>query len=227
MLRNPWQLLQTTLDGSLHPGGDQATEALLDRAEVDAGSRLLDIGCGAGTALEIANKRGAKTVGLDRHPTGSRMVRADMRELPFRAHRFDAVLGECVLCLSPDFGGTLEEIGRVLKPEGRLALSDVTVEGTPPELPPPIDELLCVEGPRSSNHIRREIERAGFEIDNVHTHQDDLLAMRDQLRDAVDIGRLVSVLGERGADLREGVRDLESAVESGDIGYISIVATHH
>lgn len=225
MLSDPWRTLELVLDGPLHPGGGDATEALLDRASVRNETRLLDVGCGAGDALDLARERGAQAVGLDRQPTETGTVRGDLTALPFRAHSFDVVLGECVLCLSPDLGRTLDDIVRTLKPGGRLAFSDVTVAGAPPELPAPIDELCCLDGSRERTHICQQIEGAGFEIDNVRTHREDLLAMRDRLLERLDVERLVDALGDRGTQLRDGANKLEAAVESGRIGYVSIVAT--
>jgi arsenite methyltransferase len=225
LLGDPWRLLETALDGPLHPGGREATENLLDRAAVGSETRLLDIGCGAGDALGLARERGAESVGLDRQPTDAGNVQGGLMALPFREAGFDVVLGECVLCLSPDLARTLEDVERILKSGGRLAFSDITVEGQLPTLPAPIDELLCLDGPRERADIRRQMEHAGFEIREMQTHRDDLLAMRDRLGDAVDYERLVSALGDRGTRLRKGATDLEHAIESGRIGYVSIIAT--
>lgn len=225
LLSNPWRMLEVVLDGPLHPGGRDATIDLLDRAAVDSATRLLDVGCGAGDALGLARKRGAHAIGLDRQPTEAGVVQGDLTAFPFRDNSFDVALGECVLCLSPNLKRTLEEIERILTPGGRLALSDVTVAGSPPELPAPIDELLCLDGSRQQTHIVQQLEHAGLAIDNVQTHHDDLLAMRDRLTDVLEYERLIDALGDRGARLRDGANELEDAVESGRVGYISVVAT--
>lgn len=222
---DPWRLLEVVLDGPLHPGGKAATADLLDRAAVDSGTSVLDIGCGAGGALRLASERGAQAVGLDHEPRGTDAVRGDMTEIPFQDASFDAVLGECVLCLSPDLERTLSDVKRILKPGGRLALSDVTVEGKPPEVPAPIDEVLCLEGPRERTYVRQQVARAGFEIEDVQSHRDDLLAMRDRVRDSLDYERLDAVLGDRGSRLRNGATELDAAIESGRIDYVSMVAT--
>lgn len=224
LLNDPWRLLDALVEGPLHPGGADATRDLLDRVGVERGTRLLDVGCGTGDALRLARRRGADAVGLDRRPAETGVVRGDVTALPFRAGSFDVVLGECVLCLSPDLGATLRDVRQLLRPGGRLAFSDVTVEGALPALAPPLDGMLCLDGDRESAHVERQIEGAGFEIESVETHREDVLEMRDRLTDAVDHDRLVAALGDRGPRLRESVAELEAAVEDGRIGYVSIVA---
>lgn len=224
-LRDPGRLLDAAVEWPLHPGGEAATARLLDRAAVDADTRVLDVGCGAGAALALARDRGARAVGLDRNPSGPDAVRGDMTALPLRSESVDVVLAECVLCLSPDLVGTLSEVERVLRPGGRLALSDVTVEGTAPDLPPAVSQCLCLDGPRERAQVRDAVDSAGFDVVNVRTHREDLLAMRDRIREAVDGERVRDLLGSADGGLAEGVRDLESAVEAGDVGYVSMVAT--
>ncbi|WP_424016380.1 class I SAM-dependent methyltransferase (plasmid) [Halorientalis pallida] len=184
----------------------------------------MDVGCGAGDGLELARDRGARAIGLDRQPTGRDAVRGDMTSLPFCDASFDVVLAECVLCLSGDLRRTLNEIDRLLEPGGRLALSDVTVQGPTPTLPPPIDGLLCLDGPREPAHLRDQIGAAGLEIVDERSHREDLLEMRDRIRDALDGERIATLLGDSDR-LRDGARELEAAVQSGRIGYVSIVAT--
>jgi hypothetical protein len=48
--------------------------------------------------------------------------------------------------------------------------------------------------------------------------------MRDRMMKAIDYERLLALLGERGDRIEAGIEDLESAVESGRVGYVSIVA---
>ena len=78
-------------------------EQVLDLAGVGAGARLLDIGCGAGGALVLADARGAEPAGIDasealiavareRIPR-ARLEVGEMEELPFPDDSFDAVTG--------------------------------------------------------------------------------------------------------------------------------------
>ncbi|MFB6296376.1 MAG: class I SAM-dependent methyltransferase [Halobacteriales archaeon] len=225
MLADPWGALGTLVDGPLHPGGGDATEDLLDRAGVDSGTRLLDIGCGAGESLAIARERGAEATGLDRRPDADGTIRGDLASLPVGDGRVDVVLAECVLCLCSDVERSIAEAERVLIPGGRLALSDVVVEGEAPDLPETISRALCLSGPRGRAETIDRIERAGFEVGAVQDHGEDLLAMRDRIQEQVDYEGLLGLLGERGERLLDGIADLEAAIEDGEIGYVSVVAT--
>lgn len=224
-LGNPWGVLDSILDGPLHPGGRAATERLLDRAGVDSETRLLDVGCGAGEALAQARERGATAVGLDRDPgEDSRSVRGEMTQVPLQTGSVDVVLGECVLCLSASLPDALAETHRVLAEGGRLAFSDVVVETDLDGIPDGLARTLCLDGRRDQQAIVAAIENAGFTVDGIQTHRSDLLAMRDELDRKVDYEGLLRALGERGERTLEGIERLESAVENGDVGYISVVA---
>lgn len=222
-LANPWQTLDTIVDDPLHPGGTAATERLLDRAGVTDGTRLLEVGCGAGDALEVAGERGVEAVGLDVNPSTDGAVRGDATALPVRNRSVDVVLAECVLCLT-DLSRALAESERVLRDGGRLAVSDVVVEGDRPPVPDGVAEALCLTGARSRDRLVAELDEAGFTVRSVRDHHDDLLAMREQVRERVDYEGLLGAMGERGKRIRDGIDDLETAVESGEIGYVSVVA---
>jgi SAM-dependent methyltransferase len=83
------------------PCGTPIYEAAFDAMGVTTGTRLLDVGCGAGTALQLAHKRGSSVAGLDASAqllevARQRLGDADLRqgeaeELPFADDSFDAV----------------------------------------------------------------------------------------------------------------------------------------
>lgn len=225
-LSNPWGTLRTVLDEPLHPGGTAATEALLDRAAVTEGTRLLDIGCGAGEAVRLARQRDAEAIGLDRDPATpiAGVIRGDLTALPVRDGCVDVVLAECSICLAGELDRPLAESRRVLDDGGRLALSDVVVEGSLPELPEEVAQALCLTDFRSETQLKAHIEAAGFEVCDRQDHRDDLLAMRDRLADRVDYKGLLGLLGERGQRLLAAIEDLEAAAEDGRISYVSLVA---
>ncbi|MEF8828856.1 MAG: methyltransferase domain-containing protein [Haloarcula sp.] len=223
-LANPWSTLETMLDGPLHPGGTEATAQLLDRAGVGQGTRLLDVGCGAGDALSMARRRGAHAVGIDPEPSTDRALRGDATALPLKDESVDVLLAECVLCLT-DLDAALGEANRVLKDGGRLALSDVVVDGDRPDVPEIVADALCLTGARSRDRLTDHVTAAGFEVQDTSDHHDDLLAMRDRVTDQVDYEGLLGLMGERGQRALSAIEDLEAAVEAGDVSYVSLVAT--
>ena len=113
-------------------------ERILERVPIDAHTRLLDIGCGAGRFCRIARDRGATVAALDatrefieiareRTPDGEFEV-GEMENLPWPDHSFDVVTGFHSFFLADDMVAALREARRVARPDGTLAL---TVWGRP------------------------------------------------------------------------------------------------
>jgi len=67
-------------------------------------------------------------------------------------------------------------------------------------------------------------EAAGFELGEVRSHRTELLTMRDELAGKLDYEGLLGLMGSRGRRALDGIESLESAVESGRLDYISLVA---
>ncbi len=117
-------------------------DLVIDAAEPVNGQRLLDIACGTGNAALVAARRGASVVGLDGAPRllavaaeragqeglGIDWIEADMAELPFAEHSFDLVTSVFGTIFG-DAERVAAEIGRVLSPSGRIAISSWTREG--------------------------------------------------------------------------------------------------
>jgi FAD/FMN-containing dehydrogenase/SAM-dependent methyltransferase len=108
-------------------------EAVLDAAKVGLGTRLLDVGCGSGLTLVLAQQRGAVPAGLDISPgllqvARDRLPDADLREgdlefLPFGDAAFDAVTGINAFQFAGDPRQALREAARVTRPGGRVVAS--------------------------------------------------------------------------------------------------------
>lgn len=104
--------------------------AALDALEVGDGTRLLDIGCGAGRALRLAADRGADVAGLDASPgmlgiarrrvPGAPIVHGELQSLPFPDDTFDAVTGFNSFQYAADPPQALREAKRVTAPTGRI-----------------------------------------------------------------------------------------------------------
>jgi SAM-dependent methyltransferase len=110
---------------------DPAYTAVLDALGVGTGTRLLDVGCGAGGALRLAADRGADVTGLDAAPAfvdiargrlpGAQVVQGELQALPFPDASFDAVTGFNSFQYAADPREALREARRVTRPGGRIA----------------------------------------------------------------------------------------------------------
>jgi len=114
-------------------------EAVLERLSVGPGTVLLDAGCGAGMASQMAASRGARVTGLDaseallaiarqRVPEGTFGL-SDLETLPFADKSFDVVTGFNSFQYARNPGKALAEARRVTKPGGAVAI----VTWGPPE----------------------------------------------------------------------------------------------
>jgi SAM-dependent methyltransferase len=106
-------------------------EALLSRAGAGPGKKLLDVGCGAGGALQAARRLGAEVSGVDasialveiareRLPA-ARIEVADMEALPFEDSAFDLVTGFNSFQFAADMVAAFGEARRVCRPGGKIA----------------------------------------------------------------------------------------------------------
>lgn len=106
--------------------------AVLDQARIGQGTRHLDIGCGAGGALVLAQERGAIISGFDaaenlaaiaRERLGSADIRVgDMQALPFADESFDAVTGINVFQFADDPAKAFTEATRVARAGGAVTM---------------------------------------------------------------------------------------------------------
>jgi SAM-dependent methyltransferase len=191
-------------------------------AELKPGETVLDLGSGGGIDVLLSARRVGPTgtaFGLDmtdemlalaqenKRKSGLRNVhflKGEIENVPLPANSVDVIISNCVINLSGDKDRVLREAFRVLKPGGRLAVSDVVVRG---EVPPAIRRSMelwagCVAGALSDREYLDKLAVAGFgnaeiEVTRVYRADDarELLAGQgadvEALADQVD-GRFVS-----------------------------------
>ena len=121
-------------------------------SEVRPGDVVLDLGSGAGIDLLLAAKkvgRGGKVIGVDmtdamiekarENISAAGLTNVEVRkgiieELPVEDESVDWVISNCVINLSPEKPKVFAEIARVLKPGGRMLVSDIVAEELPEEI---------------------------------------------------------------------------------------------
>jgi SAM-dependent methyltransferase len=124
--------------------GQVVAENLADAANVRAGERVLDVACGAGNgAIAAARRTWEPTVGLDYVPAllergreraaAERLevefVEGDAQELPFEDGSFDVVMSIFGAMFAPDHRRTADELLRVCRSGGRVAMANWTPSG--------------------------------------------------------------------------------------------------
>ena len=111
-----------------HPGGEAHSRRMLELAALPQGARILDMGAGAGETLRLLRGSGFDAVGIDLSPRAREVKRGDFLRAPFPDASFDAVLSQCAFFVSGDRPAALREARRLLKPGGKLLLSDLFFE---------------------------------------------------------------------------------------------------
>jgi SAM-dependent methyltransferase len=152
-------------------------------AELKPGEVVLDLGSGGGIDVLLSARRvapGGKAYGLDmtdemlalanenKRQAGVENVeflKGEIEHIPLPDSSVDVIISNCVINLSADKDKVLAEAFRVLKPGGRLAVSDVVTRG---EIPPEIRKNVllwvgCVAGALEEHEYKTKLTAAGFE----------------------------------------------------------------
>jgi SAM-dependent methyltransferase len=158
--------------------------------------------------------------------------RSDAENLPFRDGSFDAILCECAFCTFPQKPLAAAEFFRVLRPGGRVGISDMTRAET---LPADLDGLLawiaCIGDAQTVEDYTACLRHGGFSVDHVEPNNTALLEMVDQIRMKLLGAEIMTGLNKLqlpGIDLGTAKRMAISAAEAiqrGHLGYVLLGAT--
>jgi arsenite methyltransferase len=161
-------------------------------AELHEGETVLDLGSGGGIDVILsANRVGPTGVayGLDMTDEMLALAQQNAREagvsnvhflkgvieqVPLPANSVDVVISNCVINLSTDKPAVLTEVARVLKPGGRIGISDVVAEDrlSPEERAERGSYVGCIAGALSKGEYEAGLEAAGFEHISIEfTHE--------------------------------------------------------
>jgi arsenite methyltransferase len=151
-------------------------------AELHAGEIVLDLGSGGGIDVLLSARRvgpTGKAYGVDmtdemlalanenKRQAGIENVeflKGEIENIPLPDNSVDVIISNCVINLSADKDRVLREAFRVLKPGGRLAVSDVVTKG---EMLPDVRRSVllwvgCLAGALEESDYRKKLEAAGF-----------------------------------------------------------------
>lgn len=207
----PEELLTTLPEGESavsYGCGDPITLASLQ-----PGQTVLDLGSGAGLDCFFAAKKVGATghvIGVDMTPEMIERARSSAKRLEIQNVEFrqgylealpvdpgtvDVIISNCVINLSPDKAKVFEEAFRVLKPGGRLAVSDIVTDGPLPET---IKKSLsawagCVAGAVEAKEYMGMMSKVGFtniSITPVFFAKEDVDSALSEMKDSIELQML-------------------------------------
>ncbi len=151
--------------------------------ELRPGEAVLDLGSGGGIDCFLAARKvgpEGRVIGLDMTPDMIKLARrnakkigatnvefryGEMEDIPLPDDSVDVIISNCVINLSPDKSAVFGEAYRVLRPGGRMSVSDIVIHG---ELPQSIRDRLdawasCIAGALDESDYLSKIRAVGFE----------------------------------------------------------------
>lgn len=154
----------------------------LEYADVQEGDVVVDLGSGAGIDVLLASQlvgESGRAIGIDMTPEMIEKARqnaeasgaenvdfrlGEIESMPVEGESVDWIISNCVICLSPDKNKVFEEAYRVLKPSGKLVVSDMVANNMPEWARATVSVWVrCISGALPEDQYLDSIRQAGFE----------------------------------------------------------------
>jgi len=236
------------LGNNFHPGGQALTCEIGRQLGLGPGCTVLDVASGRGeSALALARAFDCYVVGVDLSEENNRLATdaataaslssrvrfgtGDAESLPFADDSFDAILCECAFCTFPDKTTAAAEFHRVLRPGGRLALSDLTRDSESSE---ELDSLLawiaCIGDAQPIQRYATWLSNAGFNVEAAYERDECLHEMLEKVRGRLLLADIMVNL--RKLDLpdfdplkvKQFLTTAERAIQKHELGYAVLIS---
>ena len=154
----------------------------LEYMDVQEGDVVVDLGSGAGIDVLLASQlvgESGRAIGIDMTPemiekaqqnakeAGAKNVDfrlGEIESMPIEDESVNWIISNCVICLSPDKDKVFEEAYRVLKPGGKLVVSDMVANNMPEWARTAVSVWVsCISGALPEDQYLDSIRQAGFE----------------------------------------------------------------
>jgi arsenite methyltransferase len=242
------EIVSQLLGDSFHPGGVALTLHLGTMLQLAPQSLVLDAAAGKGaSAMVLAGRFRCGVIGIDlsapnvAHAAAEadrlevadlvRFEVGDAEHLPLADESVDAIICECAFCTFPDKARAAREFARVLKPGGRIGLSDITrAPGPPGELEDLMAWIACLADALPVDEYGALMTGAGLAVTAVERHDEALRGLVSNIRArlfAVDVLAGLKKIERPSFDLQAAARMARqalAAIDEGRLGYAILTA---
>jgi arsenite methyltransferase len=169
-------ILRSVTGPVIRPGGFELTDRGMAHCKLPSGTRVLDIGCGAGAVVDhLRQQYNLNAFGVDLSAVllkdgaqsydGLPLIQGRAEQLPIADETFGAVVCECMLSLCREPVAVLHEILRVLRPGSFLILTDVyaRVPGDDGWMGM-LSVRCCLQGAVDRETVEKRVADAGFDL---------------------------------------------------------------
>lgn len=250
-INNPYEtdIFEKLSGGCMRPGGTRLTDKIAHKYQFNKDKKILDIGCGTGVTLEYLEKEfGIEGTGVDiskinikkgkKRNAHLNILTGDGSQLEFASQTFDVVLMECSLSVIGHKEDSIHEAFRVLKPGGKLIITDLyikepgsneahqfesnLIEKMQREHGKLIQQLpCCINGAFIKEKLFSKIKDSGFKIS---TWEDETEELKDLiLKIIIEYGSMENYYSHIYSDTDDSVK-ISRNLKKMKLGYLLIVA---